>query len=66
MGTMELSSIRISNNNIEPLHNVTIQFGESGGIQPIGRLNSFSSIMVTPDSNDTNFDELIIRVMIDQ
>ena len=36
MGTMELSSIRISNNNIEPLHNVTIQFGESGGIQPIG------------------------------
>jgi hypothetical protein len=61
MGTMELSSIRISNNNIEPLHNVTIQFGESGGIQPIGTLNSFSSIMVTPDRNDTNFDELIIR-----
>jgi hypothetical protein len=24
-------------------------------------LNSFSSIMVTPDRNDTNFDELIIR-----
>jgi hypothetical protein len=61
MGTMELSSIRISNNNIEPLHNVTIQFGENGGIQPIGTLNSFSSIMVTPDRNDTDFDELIIR-----
>lgn len=61
IGTMELLSVRVSNNNFETLQNVTVQFGENGNIQPIGNMGPFSSIMITPDRQDWNFDQVIVE-----
>jgi hypothetical protein len=61
IGTMELLSVRVSNNNFETLQNVTVQFGENGNIQPVGNMGPFSSIMITPDREDWNFDKVIVE-----
>ncbi len=61
VGTMELISIRVSNNNFETLNDVTIQFGDNGKIQPVGTMGPFSSIMITPDNRDLNFDKIIVK-----
>jgi hypothetical protein len=61
IGTMDLLSVRVSNNNFETLQNVTIQFGEVGRIQPVGNMGPFSSVMITPDSEDWDFDKVIVE-----
>ncbi|MDQ4073704.1 MAG: hypothetical protein M3162_05290 [Thermoproteota archaeon] len=61
IGTMELISVRVSNNNFETLQNVTVQFGENGSIQPVGNMGPFSSIMITPERQDWNFDKIIVE-----
>ena len=52
IGTMEILSVRVSNNNFETLQNATVQFGENGRIQPIGNMAPFTSVMITPDQQD--------------
>jgi hypothetical protein len=61
IGTMDLLSVRVSNNNFETLQNATVQFGESGRIQPVGNMGPFSSVMITPDREDWNFDRVIVQ-----
>lgn len=61
IGTMELISVKVSNNNFATLDNVTIQFGESGRIQPIGSMGPFASVMITPDTDNLNFDIIVVR-----
>jgi hypothetical protein len=61
VGTMEIVSVKISNNNFAPLNDVVIRFGENGTNQPIGNLGPFASVMITPEEGNLNFDKIIIR-----
>ncbi|MFL6343718.1 MAG: hypothetical protein ACJ72U_19520, partial [Nitrososphaeraceae archaeon] len=59
--TIQTISIKVSNNNFEPINDVTIQFGDNGRIQRIGNMGPFSSVMITPDSQDMNFNKVIVK-----
>ena len=61
IGTMDLLSVRVSNNNFETLQNATVQFGEAGRKLLIGNMGPFSSVMITPDREDWNFDRVIVE-----
>ena len=60
-GAIQTISVKISNNNFESLNNVIVQFGEKGRIQHIGDMGSFSSVMITPEPQDMNFDKIIVK-----
>jgi hypothetical protein len=61
MGAIQTLNIRISNNNFDTLNDVTVQFGDQGRIQKIGKMDPFSSVAVTPDQQDLNFDKVIVK-----
>ena len=61
VGTIQTISIKLSNNNFETLNDVTVQFGEKGRIQNIGNMGPFSSVMITPEVMDMNFDKIIVK-----
>ena len=60
-GAIQTISVKISNNNFETLNNVIVQFGEKGRIQQIGNMGPFSSVMITPEPQDMNFDKIIVK-----
>jgi hypothetical protein len=60
-GSIQTISIKLSNNNFETLNDVTVQFGEKGRIQNIGNMGPFSSVMITPEVRDMNFDKIIVK-----
>jgi len=60
-GAIQTISIKLSNNNFETLNDVTVQFGEKGRIQNIGNMGPFSSVMITPEVRDMNFDKIIVK-----
>src|SRR5919197_6580355 len=61
VGTIQTISIKVSNNNFETLNDVTVQFDEKGRIQNIGSMGPFSSVMITPEVRDMNFDKIIVK-----
>ena len=61
MGAIQTLNIRISNNNFDTLNDVTVQFRDQGRIQKIGKMDPFSSVAVTPDQQDLNFDKVIVK-----
>lgn len=61
VGAIQTISIKVSNNNFETINDVTVQFGDKGRIQHIGSMGPFSSVMVTPESEDMNFDKIIVK-----
>jgi hypothetical protein len=61
MGTLQTLTVRISNNNINALNDVTVQFGEDGKVQPIGDMGAFSSVTITPPPEDMDFENIIVR-----
>jgi hypothetical protein len=61
VGTIQTISIKLSNNNFETINDVTVQFGEKGRIQNIGNMGPFSSVMITPEARDMNFDKIIVK-----
>src|SRR5919199_3505912 len=61
VGTIQTISIKVSNNNFETINDVTVQFGQKGRIQHIGDMDSFSSVMITPEPQDMNFDKIIVK-----
>jgi hypothetical protein len=61
VGTIQTISIKVSNNNFETINNVTVQFGDKGRIQQLGDMGPFSSIMITPEQQDMNFDKIIVK-----
>jgi hypothetical protein len=61
MGTIQTISVRISNNKFDTLNDVTVQFGDNGKIRNVGTIGPFSSIMITPDPIDLNFDKVIVK-----
>lgn len=60
-GAIQTISVRISNNNFDALRGATVQFGEKGAVQDLGTMPTFSSVMVTPNQQDMNFDKIIVR-----
>ena len=60
-GDIQTISVRISNNNFDALRGATVQFGERGTVQEIGTMPPFSSVMVTPDQRDINFDKILVK-----
>ena len=61
VGTIQTISIKVSNNNFETINDVTVQFGDKGRIQRIGNMSPFSSVMITPELQDINFDKVIVK-----
>ena len=61
VGTIQTISIKVSNNNFETINDVTVQFGDKGRIQHIGNMGPFSSVMITPELQDINFDKVIVK-----
>ena len=61
VGTIQTISAKVSNNNFETINDVTVQFGDKGRIQHIGNMGPFSSVMITPESQDMNFDKIIVK-----
>jgi hypothetical protein len=61
MGAIQTLNMRISNNNFESLNDVTVQFGDKGRIQKLGKMEPFSSLAVTPDQQELNFDKVVVR-----
>ena len=61
MGAIQTISVRISNNNFDTLNDVTVQFGDNGKIRSVGTIGPFSSIMITPDPKDLNFEKVIVK-----
>ena len=61
VGTIQTISIKVSNNNFQTINDVTVQFGEKGSIQHIGNMGPFSSVMITPELQDINFDKVIVK-----
>ena len=61
MGAIQTISVRISNNNFDTLNDVTVQFGDNGKIRSLGTIGPFSSIMITPDPKDLNFEKVIVK-----
>jgi hypothetical protein len=59
-GDIETISTKISNNNFHPLQNVTIQF-DNGKVQGIGDLGPFATIMISPETQNTNFERITVK-----
>lgn len=53
--------VKINNNNFDTLNDVIVQFGEQGKIQRIDKMGPFSSVMITPESQELNFDKVIVK-----
>ncbi len=59
-GDIETISTKVSNNNIYPLRNVTIQF-DNGKVQGIGDLGPFATIMISPETENINFKKITVK-----
>ncbi len=59
-GDIETISTKISNNNFYTLQNVTIQF-DNGKVQGIGDLGPFATIMISPETQNINFEKIIVK-----
>ncbi len=59
-GDIETISTKISNNNLYPLQNVTVQF-DNGNVQGIGDLGPFASVMISPETQNINFERIIVK-----
>ena len=59
-GDIETISTKISNNNFYPLQNVTIQY-DNGNVQGIGDLGPFATIMISPETQNINFEKITVK-----
>lgn len=59
--TLNTISIKINNNNPQEIHNITVQFDEDKGKKQFyNSIGPFSSIFVTPDKEDLDFQKIIV------
>ena len=59
-GDIVTISTKINNNNFYPIHNVTVQF-DNGKILNIGDLGPFGSVMISPETKNINFKQIIVK-----
>jgi hypothetical protein len=60
IGTVQVISAQISNNSLETMRNVTVQFGDNNPVQSIGDLGPFSGVLVSPEGDDFEFDTVTV------
>jgi len=60
IGTVQVITAQISNNSFETLRNVTVQFGDNNPVQRIGDMGPFSSVLVSPEGDDYQFDRVTV------
>lgn len=60
MGTVQVITAQISNNSFDTLQNVTVQFGDSNPVQSVGDMGPFSSVLVSPERDDYQFDRVTV------
>lgn len=60
MGTVQVITAQISNNSFDTLRNVTVQFGDSNPVQSVGDMGPFSSVLVSPEGDDYQFDRVTV------
>lgn len=59
--TLKTISIKINNNNPQEIHNISVQFDEDKEKKQIyNSIGPFSSIYVTPDKEDLDFQKIIV------
>ncbi len=59
--TLNTISIKINNNNPQEIHNITVQFDEDKEKKQFyNSIGPFSSIFVTPDKEDLDFQKIIV------
>lgn len=59
--TLNTISIKINNNNPQEIHNITVQFdADKEKKQLYNSIGPFSSIFVTPDKEDLDFQKIIV------
>ena len=54
-------TVKINNNNLNTLKDVSVQFGEQGKIQMIGDMGPFSSVFVNPEIEEMDYDRIIVK-----
>ena len=54
-------TVKINNNNLNTLKDVSVQFGEQGKIQMIGDMGPFSSVFVNPETEEMAYDRIIVK-----
>ncbi len=59
-GDIVTISTKINNNNFYPIHNITVQF-DNGKSLNIGDLGPFGSVMISPESKNINFKQIIVK-----
>ncbi|MDQ6723116.1 MAG: hypothetical protein M3Z01_02460 [Thermoproteota archaeon] len=59
-GDLVTISTKINNNNFYTIHNITVQF-DNGKIQYIGDLGPFGSVMISPETKNINFKQIIVK-----
>jgi hypothetical protein len=60
-GTVGSESVKVNNNNINSLNDVSVQFGEQGKVQVIGDMGPFSSVFVNPETDEMDYDRIIVK-----
>ena len=60
IGTVQVLTAQISNNSLETLRNVTIQFGDKNPVQQLRDIGPFGSVLVSPEGEDYEFDRVIV------
>lgn len=60
MGMVQVITAQISNNSFDTLRNVTVQFGDSNPVQSVGDMGPFSSVLVSPEGDDYQFDRVTV------
>jgi len=59
--TLKTISIKINNNNPQEIHNISVQFDEDKEKKQFyNSIGPFSSIFVTPDKEDLDFQKIIV------
>jgi hypothetical protein len=59
-GLISSVTAKISNNNLDSLNNVVVQFGENGIPQNLGNIGPFASVFSSPNPSELEFDRIIL------
>jgi hypothetical protein len=59
-GLIDSITAKISNNNLDSLSDVVVQFGENGIPQNLGNIGPFASVFSSPNPSELEFDRIIL------
>lgn len=59
-GLIDSITAKISNNNLDSLNDVVVQFGENGIPQNLGNIGPFASVFSSPNPSELEFDRIIL------